>query len=73
MAAEVQDNPEHAHAFPDRKCAVGTAACKGAVTLTGPAMMCAFHALKWDADDWGGRVERMRAWVRQERGKGATT
>jgi hypothetical protein len=35
--------------------------------------MCALHALKWDEDDRAGRVERMRAWVRVERTKGATT
>jgi hypothetical protein len=72
MGSEIQDDPEHARVFPDRKCSVGTAACRGRVTIVGPAMMCAFHVLRWDEDDWNGREERMRAWVRAERTKGAT-
>jgi hypothetical protein len=70
---EIQDDPEHARTFADRKCAVGNAECKGRVSFVGPAMLCTLHALKWGDEDWAGRVERMRAWVRQERGKGATT
>lgn len=73
MAAEIQDDPEHRRTFPDRKCAVGTTACKGRVLVYGPAMLCESHIVGMEAVEDAGRVERMRAWVRQERAKGATS
>lgn len=69
MAAEVRDDAVHRSTFPDRKCAVGVG-CVGRVLVYGPAMLCESHALKWEDADQGAKVERMRAWVRAERGGG---
>jgi len=72
MGLELQDDPEHRRTFPDRKCAVGTAGCKGRVLVYGPALMCEGHILAWEESEHAGKVERMRAWARQERAKAAS-
>lgn len=67
------EDPEHRKIWPDRKCAVATTACKGNVQIVGPTQLCGSHLLAFDDADWGGRYDRMRAWVLAERRRPAIT
>lgn len=67
MGAEIQADPLHSRIFPERKCAVGGSECKGRVIVYGPATMCECHVLMWEDAEQAGKVDRMRAWVRQAR------
>lgn len=65
------DDSVHRRMFPDRRCSVATAACRGIVTKSfGPAFLCSAHQMAWGDHEAAGREERLRAWVRNERESG---
>lgn len=62
------DDPEHRAAFPGRRCAVATEACKGRVVVTwGAAQLCDAHWSTFSEADSAATVDRLREWVRVER------
>lgn len=64
---------EHRAAFPERRCVVANAECSGNVgVFWNGAQLCGGHWLKFSEADGAGTVERLRAWVREQR-KGGTT
>lgn len=70
--SETAAEAEHRAAFPDRRCAVGVK-CTDIILVThGGAQLCTGHFQMFADADHAATIDRLRAWVRQERGKGAT-
>ena len=73
MSSDYGRSAEHRAAFPDRRCVVANAECSGdVVVMENGAQLCCAHWTKWDSDDWTGRTERLREWVRVQRKAGAS-
>lgn len=67
------EDAEHRRIFPDRRCVVANAECSGNVAVSwGGAQLCTGHILRFDDADEAAKVERLRAWVREERKRGGT-